>query len=265
MASELSTKRQKTHPAYTLLYHPSIPGRGEYVRLAFEAAGVPYSDAGNESSAGKKDVYSCVGPKSTGSNGNPPQFAPPMLKVPGAGKDGKTLLISQTPNILLYLGPQLGLAGEDEIDKLYVNQLTLTALDLSNEAHDTHHPIAGMLYYEDQKPESLRKSEDFRESRVPKFFGYFERVLKGNKAGNGKYLVGSKLTYADTTLWHVLDGLHYAFPKECEARRKEFPLLIDGFYESLKEEEGIKKYLESGRRKPFSMGLFRNYPELDRQ
>ena len=263
--SEPASKRQKTYPDYTLLYHPSIPGRGEYVRLAFEAAGVPYTDAGNESSAGKKDVYATFDPKSTRVDGNPPMFAPPMLRVAGQGKNGGNLLISQTPNILLYLGPTLGLIGEDEVDKYHVNGLALTALDLSNEAHDTHHPIAGMLYYEDQKEESLRKSEDFRAHRIPKFFNYFERVLKGNEEGGGKYLVGSKLTYADTTLWHVVDGLHYAFPKECNARQKDYPLLIGTFYPSIKEEEGIKKYIESGRRIPFSNCLFRHYPELDRE
>jgi glutathione S-transferase len=207
MSTEPETKRSQTHPPYTLLYHPGIPGRGEYVRLAFEAAGVPYNDPANESKTGTKEVYASCAPESTGIDGNPPPFSPPMLKVPGAGKDGKTLLLSQTPNILLYLGPLLGLAGEDEIDKYYVNELALTALDLSNETHDTHHPIAVMAYYEEQKEEALKKSEEFRDKRVPKFFGYFERVLKGNEEqGKGRYLVGSKLTYADTTLWQVIDG-----------------------------------------------------------
>lgn len=92
------------------------------------------------------------------------------------------------------------------MDKWHVNELALTALDLSNETHDTHHPIAGIKYYEEQKEEALKRATDFRENRIPKFFGYFERVLKGNESGEGRYLVGGKLTYADTTLWHVLDG-----------------------------------------------------------
>jgi glutathione S-transferase len=129
-----------------------------------------------------------------------------MLKVAGAGKDSRALLINQTSNILLYLGPILDLCGDDDVDKLHVNELTLTALDLNNEAHDTHHPVAVGEYYEDQKEEALRKSIDFRKNRIPKFFGYFERVLTGNEASNGKYLVGNKLTYADTTLWQVVDG-----------------------------------------------------------
>lgn len=207
MTSEPSSKRQKTDPAYTLLYHAGIPGRGEYIRLAFEAAGVPYSDPANESEAGSKEVYTACSPSSTGSEGNPPPFSPPMLKVPYAGKNGRTLLISQTPNILLYLGEKLHLAGDDEVERLFVNGLALTALDLSNEAHDTHHPVASTLYYEDQRSEAVRKSGDFRGNRIPKFFGYFERVLRGNEElGGGRYLVGGRLSYADTTLWQVLDG-----------------------------------------------------------
>jgi len=118
----------------------------------------------------------------------------------------------------------------------------------------------------DQKDESLRKSTDFRENRIPKFFGYFERVLKGNEAaGKGRYLVGSKITYADTTFWQVVDGLHFAFPKELKAREKEFPLVFGTFYPGIKEEKGIKEYLASERRLPYSMGLYRKYPELDRR
>lgn len=143
---------------------------------------------------------------------------------------------------------------------------TLTALDLNNEAHDTHHPIRTADYYENQKAEALSKATDFREKRLPKFFAFFERVLKGNaEEGEGKYLVGGKLSYADTTLWHVLSGLFFAFPKEMEARKKEYEVLFGTFYESVQGESGIKEYLASERRLPFSQGIFRHYPELDRQ
>jgi len=261
--SQPDAKRQKTHPDYALLYHGGIPGRGEHIRLAFEAAGVPYSDPGNTDNS--SEVYAACASDCTGQHGNPPCFRPPMLKVAGAGKGSQALLISQTSNILLYLGPILGLCGADEVDKLHVNELTLTALDLNNEAHDTHHPVATGEYYEDQKEEALRKAIDFRKNRIPKFFGYFERVLTGNKAGKGKYLVGDELTYADTTLWQVVDGILFAFPKEMEARKKEFPLIFTKFYPGIKEEKGIKGYLASGRRLGYSNGIFRHYPELDRQ
>lgn len=149
------SKRQKTEPQYELLYHPGIPGRGEFVRLAFHAAGVSYNDPANENPPDKSGtngygiVQAACSPESTGDEeGNPPAFSPPALRVQGAGKNGKSLLIHQTPNILLYLGPKLGLAGDGEPENLWVNQLTLTALDLNNEAHDTHHPVAVMKYYE---------------------------------------------------------------------------------------------------------------------
>ncbi|KAF2734179.1 glutathione S-transferase [Polyplosphaeria fusca] len=203
---------------------------------------------------------------STGdADGNPPAFAPPALRIPGEGKEGKPLLIYQTPSILSYLGGKLGLEGEDEAEKQWILSHALTALDLNNEAHDTHHPIASAQYYEDQKEAALKKAEDFRAVRLPKFFGFFERVLKGNSAGEGKYLVGAKLSYADTTLWHVLSGLKFAFPKELEVREKEFPTLFGTFYEGMLEQVGLKEYLASERRKPFSMGIFRHYPELDRE
>ncbi|KAK3076555.1 hypothetical protein LTS18_012696 [Coniosporium uncinatum] len=144
-------KKQRTTPTYELLYHPGIPGRGEYIRLALEAAGVPYKDPANE---GNKDVvYStCSLENLYDGDGNPPPFAPPALRVPSAGKDGKTLVIYQTPNILMYLGGEIGMAGEDEeVDRWFVNELALTALDASNEAHDTHHPVAAGQYYEGRR------------------------------------------------------------------------------------------------------------------
>lgn len=261
-----SSKKQRTHPQYELLYHPGIPGRGEFVRLAFEAAGVPYTDVANEQTDGYSTVQQiCMNSSTESSEGNPPIFAPPALRVPGAAKDGKNaLIIAQTPNILLYLGDKLGLVPDDEAGKLYVNEVTLTALDLNNEVHDTHHPIAVMKYYEEQKEEALKKATDVRENRIPKYLSYFERTLKHNTDGQGKYLVGDKLTYADTTVWHVLDGLFFAFPKELAARKKELPELLGAFYDGIKSENGLKDYLIK-RRLPYSMGIFRHYPELDRK
>jgi len=149
MASDSpATKKQKTQPHYELLYHPGLPGRGEYIRLLFEAAGVPYTDVANQQENGYSFVQAIIDPKATEcEEGNPPAFAPPALKVPGAGMNGKTLVISQTPNVLSYLGPRLGLVPEEEPLALYVNQIALTALDLSNEAHDTHHPGKVLLCF----------------------------------------------------------------------------------------------------------------------
>ena len=217
----------------------------------------------NEKEGGYDDVRKVMDKDSSGdADGNPPVFAPPALRVPGAGKNGKTLVIHQTPNILSYLGARIDMIPEDEVDGLFVDQMTLTALDLNNEAHDTHHPIAVMLYYEDQVGEAKKKAEDFRENRIPKYFSYFERILKGNKQGDGKYLASEKVTYADTTIWQVIDGLYFAFPNEMKARESDFPILLGTFYPNLKEK--LTEYLSSKRRQQYSQGIFRHYLELDR-
>lgn len=266
MSQPSSSKKQRTLPTYELLYHPGIPGRGEFIRLAFEATGTAYKDIANESKEGYSTVQKiCMNTGLESEADNPPVFSPPALRVPGGGKDGEASIISQTPNILLYLGEKLGLVPEDEAGRMYVNQLTLTALDLNNEIHDSHHPLAVMKYYEDQKDAALVKAQDLRENRFPKFLSYFQRQLQWNsKAGGGKYLVGEKLSYADLTIWQVLDGMQFAFPKELEVRKKEYEDLFK-FYDGLKEEKGLKEYLGSERRLPYSMGIFRHYPELDRQ
>lgn len=262
-------KKLRTQPTYELLYHPAIPGRAEFIRLCFEATGVSYTDIANEKKDGYGEVQSiCMNDDLESSDGNPPVFSPPALRVPGAGKDGKAVIISQTPNILMYLAERLGLAPDDEAATYHVYQIAFTALDLNNEIHDTHHPLAVMKYYEDQKDAALIKATDVRETRLPKFFSYFERNLRFNEKNGGgklKYLVGDRLTFADLVVWQVLDGATFSFPNEMKARKEEFPDLLGTFYESVKQEGGLKEYLQSERRLPYSEGIFRYYPELDRQ
>jgi glutathione S-transferase len=200
-----ASKRQKSSKdvPYELIYWPGIPGRGEHIRLALEEAGATYTDTAAVKD-GMQAVLAQISDENTGDAHNPPPLAPPVLKH-------GDLLISQTSNILLYLGPRLKLVpvaaeeDDDDDDAIYrVNALALTALDgLSNEVHDCHHPIATGLYYEDQKEESLRKSKDFVKSRLPKFLGYFERVLAGKASGDGPWLYGGQLTYADLVLFQV--------------------------------------------------------------
>ncbi len=201
MASEAPAKRQKLTKdvPYRLVYWPGLPGRGEHVRLALEEAGAEYSDTAF-ADGGIDEVLAFVQGTAPDDGINPPPCAPPILKH-------GDLVISQTPNILQYLGPRLGLlpdAGEDP-DAIYrVNALALTALDgLSNEPHDCHHPIASGLYYEDQKAESRRKSEDYVKTRLPKFMSYFERVLGSKASGDGPWLYAGRLTYADLVLFQV--------------------------------------------------------------
>ena len=203
MASDSpATKKQKSSKdvPYNLIYWPGLPGRGEHIRLALEEAGAEYTDTAHIEN-GVKEVLAHIGGEVPDDGVNPPICFPPILKH-------GDVVINQTPNILLYLGPRLGLvpSGDDSLDHICrVNQLALTALDgLSDEPHDCHHPVASGLYYEDQKPESKRKSEDYVKNRLPKFLGYFERVLKSKASGDGPWLYAGQLTYADLVLFQVM-------------------------------------------------------------
>ena len=235
---------------YELYYWSEIQGRGEYVRLALEAAGADYADVAR-TKGGEAKMMKLMG------SGVTPSFAPPYLK---AGK----LMIGQTANILLYLGEKEGLAPKTEAGRLWTHQLQLTVADFVVEIHDVHHPIGSGLYYEDQKPEAERRSADFLENRVPKYLGYFENVLKANKPGKGRYLVGARLSYADLSLFQIVEGLRYAFPNAMSRMEKKVPRVV-GVHDAVAALPRIRAYVESPRRIPFNeMGIFRHYPELDR-
>jgi glutathione S-transferase len=235
---------------YELYYWPSIPGRGEFVRLALEEAGADYVDAAQRK-GGMDAMFRLM---ESGRVDRPP-FAPPFLK---AGR----LLIAQTANILFYLGSRHRLAPADEAGRLWAHQLQLTMIDLLDEAHDTHHPIAGGLYYEDQRHEAKRRAADFRAERAPKFLGYFERVLERNPKGD-KHLVGARLTYPDLSLFQIVEGLRYAFPNTMRRLEKKHPRVV-ALHDRVAERPRIKAYLACERRLPFNeQGIFRHYKELD--
>jgi len=245
---------------FNLVYWPGVPGRGEHIRLVFEEAGAAYSDTAF-TEGGMQEVLAFVQGKVPDDGINPPVFAPPVLKH-------RELVISQTPNILQYLGGLLGLVPNADRDRggLYqVNSLALTALDgLSNEPHDCHHPIATGLYYDDQKQESKRKSEDYVKNRLPKFLGYFERVLQSKSSGDGPWLYGGTLTYADLVLFQCVDGLKFMFPKamtKFEAKGEH--ARVFALYQAVAERPRIEAYLKSSRRQKYSNGIYRYYKELD--
>lgn len=186
----------KNDAPYELVYWHVIPGRGEHIRLCFVEAGVPYSDTAFIE-GGMDTLQAYISDQNLGDEQSPPPFAPPILK------HGE-LVISQTPNILMYLGPRLGLAASGGNDVYKINALALTALDgFSNEVHNCHHAIAIDLYYEQQKDECLRRVEDWVKNRLPKYLGYFERVLSGKASGEGSWLYGGVLTWADLVLFQV--------------------------------------------------------------
>lgn len=239
---------------YELYYWPEIQGRGEFIRLTLEEAGADYVDIARRSERGGMGVPAVTRFLDDTEFERPP-FAPPFLK---AGDQ----VIGQTANILLFLGPRVGLAPEGEADRLWTHQLQLTIADLVTEAHDTHHPIAGGLYYKDQKPEALRRAADFTAQRMPKFLGYFERILERNPHGPD-HLIGDALSYVDLSLFQIIAGLNYAFPRAMKGLAPTIPNLI-ALHRRVKERPRIAAYLASARRLPFNQqGIFRHYAELD--
>ena len=233
---------------YELYYWPTIQGRGEFVRLALEEAGADYIDVARES-AGLAAMMRMM------DRAERPPFAPPFLK------DGETI-IGQTAAILLYLGARHGLAPKDPAGGLWTHQIQLTIADIVAEAHDTHHPVAVSLYYEDQKAEALRRAQEFRDNRIPKFLDWFDTILARNPAGDG-HLVGRGLTYADLSLFQLVEGLAYAFPEATKRALEETPR-IAALHAAVARRPRIKAYLDSPRRIPFNEeGIFRRYPELD--
>jgi glutathione S-transferase len=238
--------------AYELFYWPTIQGRGEFIRLALEEAGAPYVDVARlpeERGGGIKAMMKVM----HSASGTLEPFAPPFLR---AGE----LLIAQTANILQFLGPRLDLVAADEARRFEAHQLQLTIADFAVEIHDVHHPIASSLYYEDQKAEALRRAPLFRAERLPKFLGYFERVLERAKTG---HFIGGRLSYVDLSMFQVMVGLAYAFPRAMAAFESKVPALVR-LRDHVKARPRISAYLGSERRIAFNEhGLFRHYRELD--
>lgn len=220
---------------YELYYWPGIQGRGEFIRLALEDAGASYVDVARGAN-GVERMFAAMKRHKV--------FAPPFLK---AGK----FVLAQTPNILFYLGPRLGLAPKSEEKRLWLHQQQLTITDFLVEVHDTHHPIASSLYYEDQKKEARRRSALFIKDRIPKFLGYFERTLS------------PAFSYVDLSLFQVVEGLRYAFPNAMKKAEREVPRLVK-LHARIAKRPRLCAYLASPRRIPFNeQGMFRHYPELD--
>ncbi len=238
--------------AYELHYWPGIQGRGEFIRLALEQAGADYVDVARRPASeggGARNLAQLMAELT------PPPFAPPILV-------DRSLVIAQTTNILFYLGHRHDLAPKEETGRLWVNQLQLTIADLVDEAHDTHHPISSGLYYEDQKAAAKQRAEHFRKERMPKYLGYFERILKaGGESGPG--LAGAALCYADLSLFQVVRGLQYAFPRAMAGLAPKLEATL-ALAERVEQQPRIAAYLKSERRIAFNeQGIFRRYPELD--
>ena len=235
--------------AIELYYWPSIQGRGEFIRLALEAAAADYSDVARESGPGK-GVEALL---SLMENADRPPFAPPFVR---AGDQ----IVSQTANALFFLAPQLGLAPRSEADRLWLHQLQLTVADFVAEIHNVHHPISSALYYEQQRDAAQEAARLFRDERLPKYMGYFESVLG---RGDSPFVMGAAPSYPDLSLFQLVEGLGYAFPATMSTVQAAYPGLF-GLRDRVADNPNIAAYLASPRRIPFNEdGIFRHYPELD--
>jgi glutathione S-transferase len=233
---------------YELYYWPEIQGRGEFVRLALEDAGADYVDVARR----PRGMAAMSGFLESQSVKRPP-FAPPFLK---AGK----LVIAQTANILFFLGPRLELAPKQEAARLWAHQLQLTIADWVAEVHDTHHPIASSLYYEEQKREAKRRAQILTAERQPKFLRYFEQILERN---GSRVLIGKAVSYADLSLFQMIEGLRYAFPRAMARQERKHRRVI-ALHDLIRARPRLAAYLGSERRLPFNQeGIFRHYRELD--
>ncbi|ALN72081.1 MULTISPECIES: glutathione S-transferase [unclassified Aureimonas] len=237
---------------FDLYYWPEIQGRGEFPRLVLEAAEAPYRDVARlpASEGGGAEAMMRLMDQA-----DRPPFAPPFL-VHGA------LVLSQAAAISAYCGERLGLAPAGETDRLFARAVAETTADFVAEAHDTHHPVGTSLYYEDQKPEALRRAGEFRHQRMTKFLGWYERVAKANPSLSG-WLVGEHMTYVDLGLFQVVEGLRYAFPRRMARIEANSPAAL-AIHDRVAEMPAVARYLASPRRIPFNeSGIFRPYPELD--
>ena len=232
---------------YRLWYWPSIQGRGEFVRLAMEAAHIPYVDCARD-----EGVDALIDDMKGHDRRGP--FAPPYLSMPG-------FTVAQVADILFFLASRHDSVGPtNEADRFWAQQLQLTVTDIVAEVHNVHHPVALDDYYDDQKDEAARAAKGFRDQRIPKFLGYFDKAVRHNE---GDWAVGTRWSHVDTSLFQLIEGLRYMFPKRMKAVEGDYPALI-ALHDCVAELPGIAAYLKSERRIAFNTdGIFRYYPELD--
>jgi glutathione S-transferase len=180
-------------------------------------------------------------------------FAPPYIALDG-------ISIAQVANILLYLGDRHSLASTGMQDRYWLHQLQLTIADIVAEVHNIHHPVAMMAYYDEQKAEAARAAEQFRNQRLPKFLDHFETAAS---AVPGEWLIDHHWTYVDTSIFQLVAGLRYMFPRRMATLERDYPMLAQ-IHDQVAALPGVKSYLASPRRLAFNTdGIFRHYPELD--
>jgi glutathione S-transferase len=231
---------------YQLWYWPSIPGRGEFVRLPLEAAGVPYRDMARELGADAliEDMKQRQGHK---------PFAPPYI-VEG------DLVIGQVAHILTVLSDRHGFGAGELSRDLQLIQLQLDISDIVQEVHSVHHPLAIGKYYHEQKEAALVRAQEFRSERMVKYLKHFEQALS---LEDGPFVLGARWSHVDTSLFQLCAGLAYAFPRRFAALQSRYRR-VQGACEAVANLPGVAAYRASDRCISFNEdGIFRHYPELD--
>ena len=236
---------------YDLWYWPSIQGRGEFVRLFMAAADLEWRDRARDgdSQALVEDMEQRV------KSGQFAPYAPPYLV-----ERGSDFAIAQVAHIVSWLPGTHDLGSGDERTALHLIQLQLTITDIVAEMHDVHHPVAGALYYDDQKDAAARAAKAFREERMPKYFDHFQQALRVNE---GPFMLGDRWSHVDTSLFQLVEGLRYAFPQRMKTLEGDYPDLV-ACRDGVARIDGVARYLDSDRRIAFNEdGIFRHYEELD--
>ena len=91
---------------------------------------------------------------------------------------------------------------------------------------------------------------------------WFESIIQRNPAGP-RHLVGGRLSYADLSLFQLIEGLRYAFPNAAGRGLAHTPEIV-ALHGRIAALPRVAAYLRSERRIAFNeMGIFRRYPELD--
>lgn len=231
---------------YALYYWPVLPGRGEIIRMLLEDAGAAYRDVGRE------EGFGVIVSARKGELGGARPFAPPILQ------HGE-LVLSQSSVIARYIAERHGLAPSDHRGRFLAEQHFLGWSDVMVEVHDTHHPIALGLHYEDQRDAAKERTRHFLADRLGTWLQHFEHIVT---QGGGVH-VGETITYPDFMARFVLRGIEYAFPRAFSEHRERIPSLL-ALRDRVEARPQLAAYLASDRAMAFNEhGIFRHYPELE--
>ena len=239
---------------YRLVYWPTIPGRGEFVRVILEDVGAAYIDVARLPEAEGGGSRAVVGFLADPPPGLRPLACPVLV--------ADDLVLAQSVAIAMLLGERHHRLPGDGAGRYGVQQVLLTMTDLVAEVHSVHHPISTSLRYEDQREAAIVGARPFHAQRLPKYLDWLERLLADN---GDEVLVGAGTTVADLWVLPLLDGLDYAFPRSMAALAPRVARLR-GLRDRVASRPPLVTYLASARHRPHNLsGIFRHYPELDRQ